>query len=57
MVQHFDGVPSAVPAGQEPGPSRDLAARVAAGRGLWDDGPHLGEARRDGLIAELLASR
>src|SRR5579863_2219388 len=48
-------VPSAVPAGQEAGPGRDLVARAAAGPGLWDE-PHLGEARRDGLIAELLAS-
>jgi Insertion element 4 transposase N-terminal/Transposase DDE domain len=48
-------VPSAVPAGQEAGPGRDLVARAAAGPGLWDE-PYLGEARRDGLIAELLAS-
>ena len=49
-------VPSAVSAGQGPGPGRDLAARAVAGPGLWDDGPWLGEARRDGLVAELLAS-
>lgn len=41
-------VSPAVPAGQG-GP---LAARVAAGPGLWDE-PHLGG---DGLVAELLAS-
>ncbi len=51
-----DAVQSAVPAGQEAGPGRDLAARAAAGPGLWDDEPWLGEARRDGLITELLAS-
>jgi DDE family transposase/transposase IS4-like protein len=47
------GVPSAVPAGH--GDAGPLAARVAAGPGLWD-GPHLGEGRRDGLVMELLAS-
>jgi hypothetical protein len=46
-------VPPAVSAGR--GVGVPLAARVAAGPGLWDE-PHLGEARRDGLIAELLAS-
>jgi hypothetical protein len=49
-------VPSGVPAGQGSGPERELAARAAAGPGLRDDEPWLGEARRDGLIAELLAS-
>ena len=49
-------VPSAVPAGQDSGPERELVARAAAGPGLWDDDPWLGEGRRDGLIAELLAS-
>jgi len=49
-------VPSAVPAGQEVGPGRDLVARAAAGPGLWYEEPHLGEGRRDSLIAELLAS-
>lgn len=46
-------VPPAVSAGH--GDGVPLAARVAAGPGLWDE-PWLGEARRDGLIAELLAS-
>jgi len=46
-------VPSAVPAGQ--GDGDPLAVRVAAGPGLWDE-PHLGEARREGLVMELLAS-
>jgi hypothetical protein len=46
-------VPSGVSAG--PGGGDPLAARVAAGPGLWDE-PWLGEARRDGLVAELLAS-
>jgi hypothetical protein len=52
-------VPSAVPAGQGDGPepeSEALAARVAAGPGLWDDKDWLAELRRDGLIGELLAS-
>ena len=49
-------VPSGVSAGQGDGPERDLVARVAAGPGLWDDSGWLGEARRDGLIAELLVS-
>ena len=47
-------VPSAVPAGHGDGAA--LAARVAAGPGLWDDDGWLGESRRDGLIAGLLAS-
>jgi len=45
-------VPSAVPAGQG---GEALAARVAAGPGLRDDWEWLGEQRRDGLVAELLA--
>jgi hypothetical protein len=52
-------VPSAVPAGQGDGPGpggEALAARVAAGPGLWDDEGWLAELRRDGLIGELLAS-
>ena len=52
-------VPSGVSAGQgdgaEPG-SEALAARVAAGPGLWDDEGWLAELRRDGLIGELLAA-
>ena len=51
-------VPSVVSAGQGGGsPGREtLAARVAAGPGLWDDGAWLAELRRDGLMAELLAA-
>jgi hypothetical protein len=51
-------VPSVVSAGQGGGGSEReaLAARVAAGPGLWDDGAWLAELRRDGLIAELLAA-
>ena len=62
MPAHFAmlvPVPSAVPAGQGDGPepeSEALAARVAAGPGLWDDEDWLAELRRDGLIGELLAS-
>jgi Transposase DDE domain/Insertion element 4 transposase N-terminal len=52
-------VPSAVPAGHggspEPG-SEALAARVAAGPGLWDDEDWLAELRRNGLIGDLLAA-
>jgi hypothetical protein len=47
-------VPSAVSAGQDDGEAA-LAARVAAGPGLWEDEAWLGELRRDGLVAELLA--
>src|SRR3954452_13599105 len=47
-------VPSAVSAGQDDGEA-PLAARVAAGPGLWEDEAWLGELRRDGLVAELLA--
>ncbi|HEX9042628.1 MAG TPA: IS4 family transposase [Trebonia sp.] len=50
------GGPSAVPAGQGDDAGPGLAARAVAGPGLWDDEPWLGELRRDGLIAELLAS-
>jgi hypothetical protein len=46
-------VPSGVSAGQGDDP---LAARVAAGPGMWDDEDWLAELRRDGLIGELLAS-
>jgi hypothetical protein len=52
-------VPSAVSAGQGDGPepgSGALAARVAAGPGLWDDEDWLAELSRDGLIGELLAA-
>jgi hypothetical protein len=49
-------VPSGVPAGQGDEPERGLVARAAAGPGLWDDGGWLGELRRDGLVAGLLAS-
>jgi hypothetical protein len=52
-------VPSGVSAGQgdSPEPESDaLAARVAAGPGLWDDEDWLAELRRDGLIGELLAA-
>ena len=51
--------PSAVSAGQGgdgPRPEEGLAVRVAAGPGLWEDEGWLAELRRDGLIAELLAS-
>lgn len=52
-------VPSAGPAGHDddgPEPEGEaLAARVAAGPGLWEDEGWLGELRRDGLIGELLA--
>jgi hypothetical protein len=50
-------VPSAVSAGQDGEvPLREgLAARVAAGPGLWEDEDWLAERRRDGLIGELLA--
>lgn len=44
---HSDG-------GPEPGGER-LAARVAAGPGLWEGEGWLAELRRDGLIGELLA--
>src|SRR5215469_16462699 len=43
----------AVPAG--PGLEEGLAARVAAGPGLWEDEEWLSELRRDGLVSELLA--
>jgi hypothetical protein len=46
-------VPSGVSAGQGDDP---LAARVAAGPGMWDGEDWLAELRRDGLIGELLAS-
>ena len=46
-------VPSGVSAGQGDDP---LAARVAAGPGMWGDEDWLAELRRDGLIGELLAS-
>jgi hypothetical protein len=51
-------VPSAVSAGQGDGapPREGLAARVAAGPGLWEDEEWLAELRRDGLIGELLAA-
>jgi Transposase DDE domain/Insertion element 4 transposase N-terminal len=45
--------PSGVSAGQGDDP---LAARVAAGPGMWDGEDWLAELRRDGLIGELLAS-
>jgi hypothetical protein len=47
-------VPSAVPAGQG-GEGAALAARAAAGPGLWEDEGWLGELRRDGLVKGLLA--
>ncbi len=63
MSAHFAmlvSVPSIVSAGQgDSGPRPEgeaLAARVAAGPGLWEDEGWLAELRRDGLIAELLAS-
>ena len=46
-------VPPDVSAGQGDDP---LAARVAAGPGMWDGEDWLAELRRDGLIGELLAS-
>jgi hypothetical protein len=51
-------VPSTVSAGQGDGspPQEGLAARVAAGPGLWEDEDWLAELRRDGLIGELLTS-
>jgi len=51
-------VPSVVSAGQGDGPEpggEALAARVAAGPGLWEDEQWLAELHRDGLIGELLA--
>ena len=33
-----------------------LTARVAAGPGRWEDEAWLGELRRNGLVAELLAA-
>ena len=62
MCAHFAMLvpgPSAVSAGQDDGPepgSEALAARVAAGPGLWDDEDWLAELRRDGLIGDLLAA-
>ncbi len=62
MCAHFAmlvPVPSAVPAGHGDDPlagSAALAARVAAGPGLWDDEDWLAELRRDGLIGGLLAA-
>ena len=56
---HAVSVPSAVSAGHGDGPepgSEALAARVAAGPGLWDDEDWLAELRRDGLIGDLLAA-
>jgi Insertion element 4 transposase N-terminal len=47
-------VPSAVPAGQ--GDREGLAALVAAGPGLREDGAWLAESRREGLIGSLLAA-
>jgi hypothetical protein len=49
--------PSVVSAGQsDEVPQREgLAARVAAGPGLWEDEDWLAGLRRDGLIGELLA--
>lgn len=43
----------AVPA--RPGIEEGLAARVAAGPGMWDDEEWLSELRRDGLVSELVA--
>jgi hypothetical protein len=52
-------VPSAGSAGHDDGGpqpgTEGLAARVAAGPGLWEGEGWLGELRRDGLIGELLA--
>jgi hypothetical protein len=47
-------VPSAFPAGQDD-EGAVLAARVAAGPGLWEDEGWLGELRRGGLVTSLLA--
>ena len=61
MSAHFAmlvSAPSAVSAGQDDSPrpeDESLAARVAAGPGLWDDEDWLAELRRDGLVGELLA--
>jgi hypothetical protein len=60
LCAHFAmlvSVPSAVSAGQDDEVRRreGLAARVAAGPGLWEDEAWLAELRRDGLIGELLA--
>jgi hypothetical protein len=44
----------AVPAG--PGLEEGLAARLAAGPGMWEDEEWLSELRRDGLVSGLLAS-
>ena len=61
MSAHFAmpvSVSSAVSAGQgdEARPGEGLAARVAAGPGLWEDEEWLAELRRDGLVGELLAA-
>ena len=56
MSAHF-AMPVPVPSGVSTGQGDDpLAARVAAGPGMWDDEDWLAELRRDGLIGELLAS-
>src|SRR5260370_17385905 len=52
-------MPVAVPstAGDDPGgpPEAGLAARVAAGPGLWEDGEWLADLRRESLLESLLA--
>ena len=52
-------VPSTVPAGQDAGglpeAAGGLAARVAAGPGLWEDEDWLADLRREGLTGALLA--
>ena len=56
MCAHF-AMPVPVPSGVSAGQGDDpLAARVAAGPGMWDGEDWLAELRRDGLIGELLAS-
>ena len=56
MCAHF-AMPVPVPSGVSAGQGDDpLAARVAAGPGMWGDEDWLAELRRDGLIGELLAS-
>src|SRR5215475_5510350 len=48
------GAPSAVPAGQDD--DGGLVALLAAGPGLREDDGWLAESRREGLLAELLAT-
>jgi hypothetical protein len=54
----YFAMPVVVPSAGSAGPGdagAGLAARVAAGPGLWEDEGWLGELRRGGLVTELLA--